>query len=64
MNAIQQISLKLQMGIHPDTDVQPELLRAMWRELSKQRYRALEASSWHGDSSPANTTHPSLGKTG
>jgi hypothetical protein len=64
MNAIQQISLKLQMGIHPDTDIQPELLRTMWRELSHQRHKALEASSWNGDSSPASTTHPALNRAG
>jgi hypothetical protein len=45
MNAIQQISLKLQMGIHPAADIRPEMLRAMWCELSRERYHALRAAA-------------------
>lgn len=36
MNAIQQISLKLQMGIAPEVDIQPHMLRAMWLELTNE----------------------------
>jgi hypothetical protein len=36
MNAIQQISLMLQLGIDPATDIGPELLRAMWLEKSTE----------------------------
>jgi len=33
MNAIQQISLKLRMGIDPQVDISPDMLRAMWQQL-------------------------------
>lgn len=36
MNAIQQISLKLQMGIPPEVNIQPQKLRAMWVELNNE----------------------------
>jgi len=45
MNAIHQISLKLQMGIHPAVPIQPEVLRAMWRQLSLERIEALRAKA-------------------
>jgi hypothetical protein len=64
MNAIQQISLKLQMGIHPDTEIQAPLLRAMWRELTHQRYKAMEAGSWNDGSSASGLSHPSLDRAG
>lgn len=38
MNAIQQISLKIQLGIDPSNDIQPDLLRAMWRKDRDFRY--------------------------
>ncbi len=63
MNAIQQISLKLQMGIHPSAQIQPELLRAMWRQLSRERSDALEASAAKRGYTAAKTTHPSLRKS-
>ena len=62
MNPIQQISLKLQMGIHPSTDIQPEMLRAMWRELSRQRYKTLVARPSNEEHNPFNTSHPSLSR--
>jgi hypothetical protein len=64
MNAIQQISLKLQMGLSPSIEIQPELLRAMWRELSKQRYKALEAGPVDDQLSPFDIAHPSLNRAG
>ena len=45
MNTIHQISLKLQMGIHPAAQIQPEMLRAMWRQLSLERIEALRAKA-------------------
>jgi hypothetical protein len=33
LNAIQQISLKLQMGIDPAADINPVMLRSMWQQL-------------------------------
>jgi len=47
MNAIHQISLKLQMGIHPAAQIQPEVLRAMWRRLLLERIEALRAKPVH-----------------
>ena len=38
MNTIQQISLKIQLGIDPSNDIQPDLLRAMWRKDRDFRY--------------------------
>lgn len=37
MNAIQQISLKLQLGIDPATDINPEELRSMWTHVVELR---------------------------
>jgi len=33
LNATQQISLKLQMGIDPSADINPVMLRTMWQQL-------------------------------
>jgi len=38
MNTIQQISLKIQLGIDPSNDIQPDLLRAMWCKDRDFRY--------------------------
>jgi hypothetical protein len=38
MNAIQEISLKLQLGIDPDSEVNPQDLRTMWRQASDRKY--------------------------
>jgi hypothetical protein len=38
MNTIQQLSLKIQLGIDPSNDIQPERLRAMWRKDRDFRY--------------------------
>jgi hypothetical protein len=38
MNAIQQISLKLQMGIDPSTNISPKMLRSMWLEASAEKF--------------------------
>ena len=38
MNAIQQISLMLQLGIDPATDINPGILRAMWLEKSAGKF--------------------------
>ena len=38
MNSIQKISLKLQLGIDPSSEVQPVLLRAMWRKDHDEKY--------------------------
>jgi len=49
MNAIQQISLKLQMGIDPAADIRPELLRFMWQELTRER-----AGQGYGGTGPSH----------
>jgi len=64
MNAIQQISLKLQMGIDPATDVEPELLRSMWGQLSRERAETLDANLSQTPLIPARATHPSVRKAG
>lgn len=38
MNAIQQISLKLQLGIDPKTNISAKILRGMWLEKSAGHY--------------------------
>ncbi len=56
MNAIQQISLKLQMGLDPATHIHPARLRAMWSERGQQQPQ-------HNDSrrtSSGGTTLPDL----
>jgi len=45
MNAIQQISLKIQLGIDPETPMEPEDLRMLWEQQGKSRF------------SPHSTTH-------
>jgi hypothetical protein len=57
MNAIHQISLKLQLGIHPAAEVPAEILRAMWRERSHQQYKALKQKQ---ESTHSKTHQPSL----
>jgi len=37
LNAIQQISLKLQMGIDPAADINPVMLRSMWQQLLAEK---------------------------
>lgn len=37
MNDIQQISLKLQMGLEPTADISPGILREMWNWLLAER---------------------------
>jgi hypothetical protein len=50
MNTIQQISLKLQMGIDPSTSISPEMLRSMWLEASAEKFGgAQETASEAGD---------------
>ena len=44
MNAIQQISLKLQLGLDPAASVQPEKLLEQWQTFSEQRIRGRSAS--------------------
>jgi hypothetical protein len=60
MNTIQQISLKLQMGIDPSTEIQPELLRAMWGELATERWNALSQSIDQANFRPAKPSHPNF----
>jgi len=38
MNAIQEISLKIQLGIDPATEINPKELRTMWRRASDRKY--------------------------
>ena len=64
MNTIHQISLKLQMGIHPAADVQPEILRAMWRELLRERAEMLQAKASKPQDAPATTRPSSLFRAG
>ena len=60
MNAIQQISLKIQMGLDPSADIQPVMLRSMWCQLSRERAEGLEASQSESSITPSRTNHPSL----
>jgi len=53
MNAIQQISLKLQMGIDPSTHISPEMLRSMWLEAPAEKFGgARETTSEAGNPPP------------
>ena len=61
MNAIQQISLKLQMGISPEVDIQPQKLRAMWLELNNEA-RKQEAVHRVGALKPGRLAHPDIGR--
>ena len=45
MNQVQQISLKLQMGIDPAVNIEPLLLRQMWRELTTLKPAGLRGTS-------------------
>ena len=38
-------ALKLQMGINPSTDIEPEILRAMWQQLTLERKNAKRTRS-------------------
>jgi len=38
MNAIQEISLKLQLGIDPSYQVPPKALRRMWCRVTEERF--------------------------
>lgn len=40
MNAIQEISLKLQLGIDPSSGISPLELRTMWSQVSEDRFGA------------------------
>lgn len=63
MNAIQQISLKLQLGIDPAIEIQPEMLRTLWRNLSRERAE----TGWRPTEnafSPGRAAHPSLHRAG
>ena len=57
MNTIHQISLKLRMGIHPAAQIQPEKLRAMWRQLSLERIEALQANGAKKERKPVDLNH-------
>jgi len=34
MSRKEMFALKLQMGINPDTQIEPDILRAMWQQLT------------------------------
>jgi len=57
MNTIHQISLKLQMGIHPAAPIQPEALRAMWRRQLHDRIEALQAKTANRDRESGRPTN-------
>jgi hypothetical protein len=57
MNQIQQISLKLQMGIDPSVNIEPLLLRQMWRELKTENTAGLRGSAPH-----SSQTRPRRGR--
>jgi hypothetical protein len=61
MNAIQQISLKLQMGIAPEVDIQPQRLRAMWLELTNESGSLKPGEAPHSFR-PRKSMHPSLNR--
>jgi hypothetical protein len=39
MNAIQQISLKLQLGLDPAANIHPDQLLQKWQALSEKKYQ-------------------------
>lgn len=45
MNAIQQISLKLQLGLDPAADIHPDRLLQKWQIFSEKKCRARLALS-------------------
>ena len=64
MNGIHQISLKLQMGIHPAAEIRPEILRAMWWELLRERTGIAEASAVKDKGNSNRTTNPARHRAG
>ena len=40
MNTIQEISLKLQLGIDPSCEISPKDLRSMWRQSSDEKFES------------------------
>lgn len=52
MNSIQQISLKIQMGIDPLSSIKPELLRALWTEVSTGSFGPVWRSKGEADNPP------------
>ena len=64
MNAIQQISLKLQMGIDPALNIQPDNLRKMWNERVRQRAERQGGPTETGFGPSGSMTHPSLRRAG
>ncbi len=37
MDRREMVSLKLQMGINPSVELAPDILRAMWQQLKRER---------------------------
>jgi hypothetical protein len=64
MNAIQEISLKLQMGIDPAADIDPAMLRSMWNDLTEERTRSIHRSRCGHEYLPAKVGHPQIFKSG
>jgi hypothetical protein len=64
MNAIQEISLKLQMGIDPAADIDPAMLRSMWNELTEERMRSIHRSRSDHEYLPSKVCHPQIFKSG
>jgi len=54
MNAIQEISLKLQLGIDPSYEIPPKELRSLWHRASEEKF---------GPDWKARTDEPCLFKT-
>ena len=40
MSHEESFALKLQMGINPSTEIEPNILRAMWKQLTLERENA------------------------
>lgn len=55
MNAIQQISLKLQLGIDPAVRMSPETLRALWQARLPRRPATGTAMHFVPPPAPART---------
>jgi len=64
MNAVHQISLKLQMGIHPAAEVRPEILRAMWWELLSERFNTARTDSVQNKGNHTRTMHSASQRAG
>lgn len=60
MNAIQQISMKLQLGLDPAANIHPDQLRALWSQAGKAREaRGRESRERRGfDSEPLPSGDP------